>query len=54
MVQGGNHEIPNYTADLLQRSPQKEFNIKWSAASMYAGGADTVGLDHVYGNRQVL
>ena len=31
----------SYTADLLQRSPEKGFNIKWSAASMYGGGADT-------------
>ncbi|GJE86537.1 cytochrome P450 [Phanerochaete sordida] len=36
--------IPNYTSELLQNEKlegDKEFNIKWSAASLYSGGADT-------------
>lgn len=38
----------NYTSKLLttetlDKEGTKEFNIKWSAASLYAGGADTVG-----------
>ncbi|EKM56470.1 uncharacterized protein PHACADRAFT_253611 [Phanerochaete carnosa HHB-10118-sp] len=36
--------IPNYTSELLQNETlegDKEFNIKWSAASLYSGGADT-------------
>ncbi|KAI0347293.1 cytochrome P450 [Trametopsis cervina] len=39
-----NRNVPNYTSELLENekmSAQKEFNIKWSAASLYSGGADT-------------
>lgn len=35
---------PSFTANLLSEpdmSPEKEFDIKWSAGSLYAGGADT-------------
>ncbi|KAJ3485033.1 hypothetical protein NLI96_g5228 [Meripilus lineatus] len=37
-------DISNYTSRLLDTdklTSDKEFNIKWSAASLYAGGADT-------------
>lgn len=36
---------PSYTSELLEKgvkSEEEEFVIKWSAASMYSGGADTV------------
>ncbi|KAI0072612.1 cytochrome P450 [Panus rudis PR-1116 ss-1] len=36
--------IPSFTSHLLETeklNPEKEFNIKWTAASMYSGGADT-------------
>ncbi|KAK7692059.1 hypothetical protein QCA50_005464 [Cerrena zonata] len=36
--------LPSYTKNLLETetlTPEKEDNIKWSAASMYGGGADT-------------
>ncbi|KAI0347291.1 cytochrome P450 [Trametopsis cervina] len=36
--------VPNYTSDLLESEEldeEKEYNIKWSAASLYSGGADT-------------
>nr|BAL05079.1 cytochrome P450 [Phanerodontia chrysosporium] len=41
-----NKEIPNFTSELLRDEKlgdidSKEFNIKWAAASMYSGGADT-------------
>ncbi|GJE86541.1 cytochrome P450 [Phanerochaete sordida] len=39
-----NAEIPNFTSELLRdekMDDEKEFNIKWSAASLYSGGADT-------------
>nr|BAL05080.1 cytochrome P450 [Phanerodontia chrysosporium] len=39
-----NTNVPNYTSELLQNERldgDKEFNIKWSAASLYSGGADT-------------
>ncbi|KAL9709236.1 hypothetical protein Ac2012v2_007590 [Leucoagaricus gongylophorus] len=35
---------PSFTANLLSEpdlNPEKEFDIKWSAASLYSGGADT-------------
>ncbi|KAA1465965.1 cytochrome P450 [Dentipellis sp. KUC8613] len=35
--------IPSFTSDLLEEklSPDQEFNVKWAAASLYSGGADT-------------
>jgi cytochrome P450 len=37
--------VPSFTSELLGSSsgltPESEFNIKWSAASLYSGGADT-------------
>ena len=37
--------VPCYTSQLLDSkdiTPETAYNIKWSAASLYAGGADTV------------
>jgi len=37
--------VPSLTSELLSSkevTPEVEFNIKWAAASLYAGGADTV------------
>ncbi|KAF9782612.1 cytochrome P450 [Thelephora terrestris] len=36
--------IPSYTSQLLESkniTPEDDYNIKWSAASLYSGGADT-------------
>jgi len=36
--------VPSYTSELLNSkevTPELDYNIKWSAASMYSGGADT-------------
>jgi hypothetical protein len=36
---------PSFTANLLEEpdlTPEKDFDIKWSAGSLYSGGADTV------------
>ncbi len=36
---------PSFTAKLLEDpylTPEKEFDIKWSAGSLYSGGSDTV------------
>lgn len=39
--------VSSYTTDLLAAksdvTPEEENAIKWSAASLYGGGADTVG-----------
>lgn len=45
MAQGKNE--PSYLSKLLENnngnlSPEEDFVAKWSAASLYAGGADTV------------
>ena len=43
--------MPSYTRNLLETetlTAEKEDNIKWSAASMYSGGADTVGAISSY------
>jgi len=36
--------VPSFTSELLdgeEVTPEAEYNIKWSAASLYSGGADT-------------
>ncbi|EIM85529.1 cytochrome P450 [Stereum hirsutum FP-91666 SS1] len=35
--------LPSFTATQLERhlTPEQEFNVKWAAASLYSGGADT-------------
>lgn len=46
---------PSYTATLLEKgslSPEEEFVVKWSAASLYSGGADTVCLLSYYFNQK--
>ena len=38
--------IPSFTSRLLEEdglTPEKEHSIKWTAAAIYGGGADTVG-----------
>lgn len=40
MLKRDHTNVPNYTSDLLETEKlegSKEFNIKWSAASLYAG-----------------
>ncbi|GJE86539.1 cytochrome P450 [Phanerochaete sordida] len=53
-----NAEIPNFTSELLRDEKiddEKEFNIKWSAASLYSGGADTtVSAIHTFFLTMVL
>jgi hypothetical protein len=39
--------VPSYVSELLENkeiTPEMEYNIKWSAASFYSGGADTVRI----------
>ena len=38
---------PSYVSKLLEKgnlSPEEEFVVKWSALSLYGGGADTVSI----------
>ena len=42
----GSH-TPSFTSALLEKgnlTPEEEFNVKWSALSLYTGGADTVNF----------
>ena len=43
----------SYTSELLsqgQLSEEEEFVVKWTAASLYSGGADTVGISILFLN----
>lgn len=49
---------PSFLSNQLQietpiAGSEDETVLKWSAASMYAGGADTVSSKHIHGMRMV-
>jgi hypothetical protein len=45
--QANGSNVPNFTSQHLERSKlsaEEEDTVKWAAASLYSGGADTVRL----------
>ena len=47
----------SYTSELLsqgQLSEEEEFVVKWTAASLYSGGADTVGTNVLSSQRYLV
>ena len=52
LLQAAGTAVPSYTSELLDKNdldPETEWNIKWSAASLYAGGGDaTVSFLHTF------
>jgi hypothetical protein len=56
VVQAKGTAYPSYTSGLLEKgglSEEEEFIVKWSAASMYSGGADTVRAVYSYSQKQL-
>lgn len=55
-LQAAGRAKPSYTLHCLEQSmsPENEFIVKWTAFSLYAGGADTVRFRNEYESHLIL